>query len=84
MRDIADKFVGGIERIDTALPTPRRGPTWRSMLIGFAGVAALSLLEPFSQNVFENTPLIGNQFPVAVVFLIVLLVLVVNPILRLL
>lgn len=84
MRDIADKFVGGIERIDAALPAQRRGPTWRSMLIGFASVAVLSLLEPFSQNVFENTPLIGNQFPVAVVFFIIFLVLVVNPILSLL
>lgn len=84
MRDIADKFVGGIQRIDTALPVGVRGPTWRSVLIGFAGVAALSLLEPYNQNTFKNTPLIGNQFPVAVVFFIVVLVLVVNPILSLL
>ncbi|MDM8009156.1 MAG: hypothetical protein QUV05_23695 [Phycisphaerae bacterium] len=84
MRDIADKFVGGIERIDTAVPDRRRGPTWRSVFIGFAAVAALSLLEPYNQNTFKNTPLIGNQFPVAVVFFIVVLVLVVNPILSLL
>lgn len=81
MRDIADKFVGGIEQIDTALPVGRRGPTWRSVLIGFAGVAVLSLLEPYSQNTFKNTPLVGNQFPVVVVFLAVSLVLVVNPVL---
>lgn len=84
MRDIADKFVGGIERIDAGLPEQRRGLTPRAVLIGLAAVVALSVIEPISQNVFENTMLIGNQLPVAVVFFIVFLVLVVNPLLSLL
>jgi len=84
MRDIADKFVGGIERIDAGLPSQSRGLTLRAVLIGLGAVVALGLLEPINQGVFENTMLIGNQLPVGAVFFATFLVLVVNPALSLL
>lgn len=79
MRDIAEKFVGGIEQIDAGLPADARGPTWRSVAIGLVMVIALCLIEPISQGVFENTMLIGNQLPVGIVFFTAFLVLVANP-----
>ena len=84
MRDIADKFVGGIERIDVDLPASRGGPSLRAVLLGTVGVALLSVAEPYNQNVFENTMLIGNQLPAGVLFIVLMLVLVVNPVLTLL
>ena len=84
MRDIADKFVGGIERIDADEPASRPGVTLRAVVIGLAGVAALSIIEPYNQNIFQNTMLIGNHLPVAVLFTTMMLVLVVNPVLAVL
>jgi len=81
MRDISDKFVGGIGRIDAHSPASRRGLSLRAVLLGLAGVALISVAEPYNQNVYENTMLIGNQLPIAVLFLMLMLVLVVNPIL---
>lgn len=81
MREIADKFVGGIERIDAEHPSARPGLTLRAVLIGLIGVIALSVFEPFNQNRYENTMLVGCHLPVGVVSFVMLLVLVVNPIL---
>jgi len=84
MRDIADKFVGGIERIDARLPASTRGLSLRAIVLGLVGVALISVLEPYNQNIFENTMLIGNHLPISVLFVALMLVLVVNPVLTLL
>lgn len=81
MRDIADKFVGGIERIDAEQETSRRGLSWRAILLGLLGVAAISIATPYNNTVLENTPLIGNHLPVSVLFGMLMMVLVVNPVL---
>jgi hypothetical protein len=84
MRDIADKFVGGIERIDARLAASRPAVSLRAVLLGFAGMAIIAVGEPYNQNIFENTMLIGNHLPVSVLFLMLVLVLIVNPVLTLL
>ncbi len=84
MRDIADKFVGGIERIDSRFSGTKRSLSLRAVVLGLAGVALISVAEPYNQNIYENTMLIGNQLPISVLFLVLLLVLVVNPVLMLL
>ncbi|MGQ9649299.1 MAG: hypothetical protein ACUVXJ_04245 [Phycisphaerae bacterium] len=75
MRGIADKSGGGIEQIGTAESAGQRGPTWRSILIGFVGVAVFSLLALCDQNTFRDPdiPLIGNQLPVMAIVLMLAL-----------
>lgn len=57
--------------------------TWRAFIIGILGVAGLCLLAPVNDFVFGNTFLTGNHFPVGVFFLLVILTLGVNLILKL-
>ncbi len=81
MRQLSEKWVGGIERIDADAPDARVGLSLRAVLIGVVGVVLISVANPYNTNVVENTMLIGNHLPVSVLFIMLVLVLVVNPVL---
>ncbi|MDK1030820.1 MAG: hypothetical protein QGD94_02320 [Planctomycetia bacterium] len=77
-------FAGGFRQIDIDEPGPRRGISVRSVLLGLLFIVCISIIEPYSRIFKGNTPLIGNNFPMVVIFLLILLVVCVNPILRVL
>ncbi len=82
MAEPQQQRVGGIEHIDAGAAPRHGGMSARALLLGLAGVIGISILEPFNQNIFENTMLIGNHLPVSVMFLLFALVLVANPLLK--
>src|SRR4051812_41373876 len=44
--------------------TPQRAITWRSVLIGLAGVVLICALTPYNDYALNNTFLVGNNLPV--------------------
>jgi len=65
------------------LTEPRpRAVTWRSVLLGLAGVVLINGLVPYNDYVLENTFLIGNFLPIGLLLIVLALVLCVNAPLR--
>lgn len=62
----------------------RRAVTWRSVILGLILVAFTAAYTPYNDYVLRNTPFIGNHFPIGIVSIMALLVLAINPLLRLL
>jgi hypothetical protein len=59
----------------TAEPARRSvGVTGRAVFLGLLGAAAVSLITPYNNNKIAATPLGGNQFPIAALFMLLLLV----------
>ena len=59
---------------DAALQSPPRMLTWRSALLGVAGVAALCRITPYNDFHLHQTYLYGNHFPLGCLFLFILFV----------
>ena len=57
--------------------------TWRAFIIGILGVVGLCLLVPVNDYRIGNTFLTGNHFPVGVFFMLFVLTIVVNGVLKL-
>jgi hypothetical protein len=55
-----------------------RTVTWRSVLIGLAGVAFICGLTPYNDFVVNNTYLVGNYLPIGLVLFMLVLVMLVN------
>ena len=69
---------------DTAAGTPRKGITFRSVLLGSLGALVICGLTPFNDYVVVNTFFIGGYLPLALVLMLFLLVVCLNaPLLRL-
>jgi hypothetical protein len=60
---------------DPDQPT-RPAVTWRSILLGLAGVTLIALITPYNNYVVNNTDLIGNVLPTSVVLMTLVVVLV--------
>ncbi|MDP6380258.1 MAG: hypothetical protein QF662_02835, partial [Phycisphaerae bacterium] len=75
-------FAGGFQQIDIEQESRHWGITLRAVLIGFTIVILIAAAEPFNTFYRRNTALIGNHFPLAIVFSLLLLILVINPILK--
>ncbi|MDK1032366.1 MAG: hypothetical protein QGD94_10195, partial [Planctomycetia bacterium] len=81
-RGVEADFAGGFRKIDVEQESRHWGITLRAVLVGFAIVILIAAAEPFNTFYHRNTALIGNHFPLAVVFAMLLLILVVNPLLK--
>ena len=57
--------------------------TWRAFIIGLLGAVGLCVLTPINDFAMGNTYLTGNHFPVGVVFMLLILTLVVNVVIKL-
>jgi hypothetical protein len=60
------------------LPQPRQGITTRSIVLGLVGVVAINAITPYNDYALNNTFLVGNNLPLAVVMIIFLFALLVN------
>ncbi|HEX8339316.1 MAG TPA: DUF6785 family protein [Tepidisphaeraceae bacterium] len=59
-------------------PAPRRGVTWRSLLLGLLGVVGICALAPYNDFAMSNTLLVGNFLPIGVVLIMLVVLLLVN------
>ena len=57
--------------------------TRRAIWLGLGLVAFIAAFTPYNDYVLQNTPFIGNHFPIGIVSLLVVLILLVNPALML-
>ena len=73
---------GLLAPIDLDAPNPRRAISWRSCTLGLCGALAIAILTPHNDYYLKNTYIVGNHFPIGVVFLLLVFVLGVNPWLR--
>lgn len=60
----------------------RRTVSTRALLVGILLVAAINLYDPFSAYVIHASPFTRSHFPFAVLFVLLVMALVVNPLLR--
>lgn len=79
-----ESFVGGFRQIDVNEEVRRPGITVRAVAIAFAGITLIALLEPYNFSYKFNASLIGNHFPMSVAFILLFLILLANPVLKLL
>lgn len=73
-----------IDRRAARRPDLRTALTRRSIALGLLLVVLIAGFAPYNDYILQNSPFIGNHFPIGIIFLMTLLVLVVNPILTLL
>ncbi len=59
-------------------PSPRRPVTWRSVLVGLAGVLLICGLTPYNDFVMGNTYLVGNFMPIGLLLFFMLILMLVN------
>ena len=74
---------GGLTPMSFAPPPPLGEPapravTWRSLLLGLAGVVTICGVVPYNDYVLENTFLIGNFLPIGLLLIVLALVLGLN------
>lgn len=55
--------------------------TKRALVIGLSLVAFIALFTPYNDYVIQNSPFIGNHFPIGVLSIMAIIILVVNPLL---
>ena len=60
-------------------PAPRRAFTAKSIIFGLAGVVLIGAFAQFSDTHLQQTLFVGNHFPIAAYFLILLLAALYNP-----
>ena len=60
-----------------------RALTPRALVVGLVLVALVAAVTPYNDYVLENSPFIGNHFPIGIVTLMALLALLVNPAVKL-
>lgn len=57
---------------------PTNAITWRAVLLGLLGVAAISLLTPYSDYALKNSAIIGFNLPIGVVLALFLFAVLIN------
>ena len=68
----------------SASQKPRRVLTPKALILGTLIVASVNLLAPFSEWIVRSTYMTTNYFPLGLAFLFILVVVVINPLLKLL
>src|SRR5207244_11295579 len=63
-------------------PKPATLSPWRALTMGMCGVALLCAVTPYNDYRIKNTPLYSNHLPLGGLFLLAVLTLAVNPLLR--
>ncbi|MDK1030448.1 MAG: hypothetical protein QGD94_00400, partial [Planctomycetia bacterium] len=76
-------FAGGFEQIDVRQESRRSGITLRAVIVGFLIILFIAIAEPYNAWFKGSTYLIGNHFPSIVIFMLLILILLVNPLLKL-
>src|SRR5689334_10907377 len=59
-------------------PGAHRAITWRSVLLGFFGVAFICGITPYNDYAVNNSYFVGNNLPLGVVVLIFVFALIIN------